>query len=134
MEFFYKILNWLLGIGVLIIGWTIVLSVGQLKILLFDKTLTKEEKKEIKKGLRLLYIVPVLIIAFFIFLPIQRFYLSVGALFFVCLFAFIILSKKNDRKSKTKKDGSEEIIEAADFLKEGKEMGEDLSKGIHDHF
>jgi hypothetical protein len=67
MEILIKILWWIIGIVITVAAWSVIFAIAELKVLIFDKTLTLEEKKEIRKELRLFFIVPVIFSILYIF-------------------------------------------------------------------
>lgn len=125
MDFGYRILAWIFGIIALALGWFFIFLFTELKVLIFDKTLTVDEKNEIFKEIKWLYSIPFIIFISYFLLPLQRFIFVPCFFVLVALFAFFLSKGRKDRKD-TKPSLDKKIEGAADFLSDAKELGDDF--------
>ena len=129
MDFVIKILTWLLGIIALAAGIFYTFLFTELKILVFDKSLSTDEKKEIKNELKWLYTIPIILaVAYFLF-SLNQFFIIVCLLVFFFLFAFIFQKGKKDRKE-DKLTIDKKLEGIKDFVEDGKDIGDDIHKHL----
>ncbi len=122
MSVFNSIGEWMLGIVVLLICIYFISLIHSLKVLLFDKSLTQTEKKEIKSDLKPLLLVPVILGIILLFS--KRIFITASILLGIIALLSVLLSGWRKNRKQGKQTDSQNG--ATELLAGGKEIADDV--------